>query len=84
MNQRVKNAYVELGQILENPRAFGFDERIPRALANKLDNVRRQLFEALREESPDDDNLAKELSQDSDSTSTPFVTSTSFTLTKVS
>ena len=82
MNQRVKNAYMELGQILENPQAFGFDERIPRALENKLDKVRRELFEELREESPDDDNLARELSQDADSTSTPFVTSTSFTLTK--
>jgi hypothetical protein len=51
-------------------------------LENKLDKVRRELFEELREESPDDDNLARELSQDADSTSTPFVTSTSFTLTK--
>ena len=72
MKDRVKAVYLSLGQILNNPGAFGFEERVPKELSDALSGMQRELFEELKEEMAEDELLAAELSQDTDH---PAVTS---------
>ncbi|MGB9121607.1 MAG: hypothetical protein WCE73_13365 [Candidatus Angelobacter sp.] len=80
MNDRVKEVYLMLGHILNNPRAFGLEERPPKALDEALSKMQLDLMHELREEMSEEDFLAMELSQDADREAFPEVTSTSFTL----
>lgn len=80
MEQRVKNVYLMLGHILNNPRAFGLEERLPKALEEALSKMQLDLMHELRDEMSEADFLAMELSQDADRDDFPAVTSTSFTL----
>ena len=80
MEQRVKNVYLMLGHILNNPRAFGLEERPPKALDEALSKMQLDLMHELREEMSEADFLEMELSQDADREAFPEVTSTSFTL----
>lgn len=66
MKNRLKEIYVMLGRVLNNPRAFGLNERIPRSLEDALTKLRLELMEELREETPDEEFLETELSQDAD------------------
>jgi hypothetical protein len=80
MINRVKHVYLTLGNILNNPRAFGLEERPPRPLLDALSRMRRELMEELREEASEEDFLPAELSQDADGHAFAAVTSASFTL----
>lgn len=80
MKDRVKDVYLMLGHILNNPRAFGLEERLPKALDEALSKMQLDLMHELREEMSEEDFLAMELSQDADRAAFPEVTSTSFTL----
>jgi hypothetical protein len=79
MKNRIKKVYLSLGHILNNPKAFGLDERAPKELAGALSAMQRELFEELKDEMTDEELLAAELSQDADQ-SFVGVTSTSFVL----
>ena len=68
MPQQLQEVYTGLGQVLDNPGAFGLGEHVPHALADKLQSMRRMLHEAIGElanEQPEGD-LAAELSEDFD------------------
>jgi len=80
MKDRVKEVYLMLGQILNNPRAFGLAERPPKALNEALSKMQLDLMHELRDEISEEDFLEMELSQDADHEAFPEVTSTSFTL----
>jgi hypothetical protein len=80
MKNRVKDVYLMLGHILNNPNAFHLGERMPPSLEDALSHMQHELFEELREEAADRDTLANELSQDADNYVYPAVTTTSFTL----
>ena len=80
MKDRVKQAYLTLGHILNDPRAFGLEERPPKALNEALSKMQLDLMNELREEMSEQDFLELELSQDADRETFPEVTSTSFTL----
>ena len=82
MKSRIKGFYLCLGNILNNPEAFGLGERPPKTLADTLTRMQSELMEELREEASDEDVLSRELSQDSDGHSFPAVTSTSFRVRK--
>jgi len=80
MKERVKEVYLMLGHILNNPRAFGLEERPPKPLDESLSKMQLDLMHELREEMSEADFLEMELSQDADREAFPEVTSTSFTL----
>jgi len=80
MKERVKHVYLMLGQILNNPRAFGLEERPTKALNEALSKMQLELMHELRAEISEEDFLEMELSQDADRETFPEVTSTSFTL----
>ena len=80
MNDRIKEIYLTLGRILNNPRAFGLEERLPKALNEALSRMQLDLLHELQEELSEEDFLAMELSQDCDHEAFPAVTSTTFTL----
>jgi hypothetical protein len=80
MEDRVKNVYLMLGHILNNPRAFGMEERLPKALDEALSKMQLDLMHELRDEMSEEDFLAMELSQDADREAFPEITSTSFAL----
>ena len=80
MKDRVKAVYLSLGHILNNPKAFGFEERVPKELSEALSGMQWELFEALKEEMAEDELLAAELSQDTDHPAFPAVISASFAL----
>jgi len=82
MKDRVKAVYLSLGHILNNPGAFGFEDRVPKELSDVLSEMQRELLDELKEEIAEDELLAAELSQDTDRPSFPAVTSTSFSLRK--
>lgn len=82
MKNRIKDLYLEIGRILNNPEAFGLEERIPKALADTLTRIQSELMEELREEGLEQDFLAQELSQDADGRAFPGFTETSFELPK--
>jgi hypothetical protein len=66
MKSRLKEIYVMLGRVLNNPRSFGLSERIPRSLEDALSKLRLELMEELREDTPEEEFLETELSQDAD------------------
>jgi len=78
MKNRVQNVYLSLGHILNNPQAFGLEERAPKALADALSAMQRDLFEELKDEMTDEELLAAELSQDADTRDFTALTPTSF------
>jgi hypothetical protein len=80
MRDRVKKVYLMLGRVLSNPRAFGLDERPPKALDEALSKMQLDLMDELREKLSEEDFLSMELSQDADHKIFPAVTSTSFSL----
>jgi hypothetical protein len=80
MKDRVKDVYLMLGQILNNPKAFGLEERPPKALNEALNKMQLDLLHELKEEMAEEDFLVIELSQDADHEAFPSVTSTSFSL----
>jgi hypothetical protein len=82
MKDRVKEVYLMLGRVLNNPRAFGLEERLPKALDEALSKMQSDLMHELKEEMSQESFLAMELSQDADREAFPEVTSTSFTLRK--
>jgi hypothetical protein len=80
MSDRVKHVYLMLGNVLNNPRAFGLEERIPKPLQDALNRMQREMMEELREEATEEDFLPAELSQDADKHAYTAVMSTSFAL----
>lgn len=80
MKDRVGDVYRMLGHILNNPKTFGLEERLPKALYEALSKMQLDLMHELREEMSDEDFLVMELSQDADREGFPEITSTSFTL----
>jgi hypothetical protein len=80
MKNRIKDVYLMLGHVLNNPTAFHLGERMPRPLEDALSHMQHELFEELREEASDRDTLASELSQDADNYVFPAITTTSFAL----
>ena len=66
MKSRLKEIYVMLGRVLNNPRSFGLSDRIPRSLEDALTKLRLELMEELREDTPEEEFLETELSQDAD------------------
>ena len=66
MKSRLKEIYVMLGRVLNNPRSFGLSDRIPRSLEDALTKLRLELMEELREDAPEEEFLETELSQDAD------------------
>ncbi|HET9837980.1 MAG TPA: hypothetical protein VFR84_07075 [Candidatus Angelobacter sp.] len=82
MRNRIKELYLDLGRVLNNPEAFGLGERMPIALRDALTRMESELMEELREQGLEHDFLAQELSQDADRHAFPGFTSTSFELPK--
>lgn len=66
MKSRLKEIYVMLGRVLNNPRSFGLGDRIPRSLEDALTKLRLELMEELRDETFEEEFLETELSQDAD------------------
>jgi hypothetical protein len=66
MKSRLKEIYATLGRVLNDPRSFGLNERIPRSLEDALTKLRQELIEELRDETPEEEFLETELSQDAD------------------
>ena len=82
MNSRLKHIYLLVGRMLNNPRAFGLEERPPKALEAALTKIQSELMKELQEEISEEEFLSTELSQDADSSVRAGVTSTSFTVQK--
>lgn len=80
MKSRIKDVYLMLGRVLNNPKAFGLEERPPKVLDEALSRIQLDLLHELQEELSEEDFLAMELSQDCDHEAFPAVTSTTFTL----
>jgi hypothetical protein len=80
MKSRIKNVYLLLGRVLNSPKAFGLEERLPKALDEALSRMQLDLLHELQEELSQEGFLAMELSQDCDHETFPAVTSTTFTL----
>lgn len=80
MNSRLKHIYLLVGRVLNNPRAFGLEERPPKALESALTRIQGELMKELQEEISEEEFLSAELSQDADN---PVgVTSISFAVRK--
>jgi hypothetical protein len=82
MKNRIKDLYLEIGRVLNNPEIFGLGERMPKQLADTLTRIQSELMEELREEGLEQSLLAQELSQGADGDAFPELTSTSFELPK--
>jgi len=82
MNSRLKHIYLLVGRVLDDPKAFGLEDRPPKALEAALTKIQTALMKELQEEISEEEFLATELSQDADSPVFMGVTSTSFTLQK--
>jgi hypothetical protein len=80
MKNRIKNLYFDVGSILNDPKAFGLEERMPKALSDALTRIQSELMEELREEGYEEDLLTQELSQDADGADCSGFTSISFEL----
>ncbi len=80
MNYRVKDVYIALGHVLNNPTAFGLQERMPSSLEQALTRMQQELLAELKDEAEDKDLLEQELAQDADTQPYPFTTVTSFAL----
>jgi hypothetical protein len=66
MNSRLKHIYLLVGDLLNNPRAFGLEQRPPKALEHALTEIRCGLMKKLQEKISEEDFLSAELSQDAD------------------
>ena len=67
MPGQIREVYEELGQVLNQPEAFGLGSQVPHKLAAKLESTRRMLRQAIREQQmPPDEDLEIELAQDAD------------------
>lgn len=66
MKSRLKDIYIMLGRVLTHPKSFGLGERIPRSLEDALTKLRLELMEELRDDTPEEEFLETELSQDAD------------------
>jgi hypothetical protein len=68
MLAQLMEVYRGLGKILDNPTAYGLQERAPKQLVDALTEIRSTLMHEMRSntEDPDYDWLAAELSQDAD------------------
>lgn len=82
MRDRIREVYLTLGRILNNPARFGLGQKTPMALDEALSLARQDLMAELREEPAESDFLATELSQDADCHVGPRVSATSFSLRK--
>jgi hypothetical protein len=82
MKNRVKEVYLMLGHVLNNPTVFGLGERMPRALVDALSQMQHELLGELREEAGDQDTLSIELAQDGDNYAFPALTTISFAMQK--
>lgn len=82
MKNRLRDVYLEIGRVLNNPQAFGLEERMPKRLIESLTKVQLELLEELREQGVQEDSLAQELSLDADRHALRGYTSTSFELPK--
>ena len=82
MKNRIKDLYLDIGRMLNDPQAFGLGERMPQALVDALTRIEAELMEELREHGLEQDFLAQELSQDADRHAFSGITSTSFELPK--
>jgi hypothetical protein len=82
MKNRIKDLYLDIGRVLNNPEAFGLGERMPSALADALTRIQSELMKELREAGLEEGFLVQELSQDADRHAFPGFTSTSFELPK--
>ena len=80
MKSRLKHIYLLVGQVLNDPGAFGLEERPPKAFESALTKIQSELMKELQEEITDEDFLAVELSQDTDSPVLTGVTLTSFSV----
>ena len=80
MNSRLKHIYLLVGRVLNNPQAFGLEQRPPKELQIALTKVQCELMKELQEEISEEDFLVVELLQDSDNLAHADVTSTSFIL----
>jgi hypothetical protein len=80
MKNRVKEVYLMLGHVLNNPAVFGLGERMPRPLVDALGQMQHELLGELREEASDRDTLSAELAQDGDNYAFPALTSVSFAI----
>jgi hypothetical protein len=70
---RVLAVYRSLGQVLNNPQAFGLSDRAPKTLVEALSSMRQSLREELAEANrlSAEDWLSDELSQDADRPQSP-------------
>lgn len=69
VTSRIRQVYEDLGRVIEKPEAFGLAGPAPKLLVNALSSMRRELREGLnelQEGSPDNDDLAVDLSEDAD------------------
>ena len=73
MAGQIQQVHAELGHVLDSPQNFGLGPKVPQPLADRLKWMRRTLEQAMKEQSmkeekcpPADEDLAVELSQDSD------------------
>ena len=82
MNTRLKHIYLLVGRVLNDPRAFGLEERAPKALECALTKIQSELMKELQEEVSEEDFLMAELSQDADCPVLAGVTSTTFSVQK--
>lgn len=79
MKNRIKVLYLDIGRVLNNPTAFGLEERMPKSLGDALTRIQCELLEELKDEGLETGFLAQELSQDADHP-VPGFTSTSLEL----
>lgn len=66
MKSRLKEIYLMLGRVLNDPISFGMGERIPRSLEDALTKLRLELMDEMRDETREEEFLETELSQDAD------------------
>lgn len=64
----IQEVYAKLGDVLDNPRAFGLGNTVPGPLAESLRAMRQKLGAVLKEQEEEtgSDDLEAELSQDAD------------------
>ncbi len=66
MNNRIREVYLLVGEVLNKPQAFGLPERIPRPLMAVLAEMQLKLLQEMEEAIAEQDQLSLELSQDAD------------------
>lgn len=69
--KELQQVYSRLGQILQRPQVFGLGSSVPRPLADSLEAMLGTLGRAMEEGETPEEDLAAELSQDSDQLVSP-------------